>query len=197
MAREDLHRTFRVLGLGALLVLAAACETLNVGSDYDRAANFSGYHTFVLMPRQHAQVSNPLVVQRTEDAIRSYLVGRGYQYVNDPAQADFAVDFTIGSQERTDIRTYPAPWGAPGAVGPGGWWGSPGWGGAYWGNTIDVRQYTQGTLSIDVFDGQTHRPVWHGWAKKTLSQSDIDNSAGPIREAVAAVLAKFPPHGGS
>jgi hypothetical protein len=195
MAREDLHRTVAVLGLGAVLVLAAACETLRVGSDYDRAASFSGYHTFALMPRGHPQVSNPLVIQRAEDAIRGYLVGRGYQYVSNPAQADFTVDFTIGSRERTDIQTYPSPWGGPWAWGPGGWYGTPGWSRPYWGNTIDVRQYTEGTLSIDVFDGQSHRPVWHGWATKTLSQSDIEHSEGPIRQAVSAVLAKFPPQG--
>jgi hypothetical protein len=189
MAREDLRSSIRVLGLAALLMLVAACETLRVGSDYDRTASFSGFHTFVIMPRDHAQVSNPLVVQRTEDSIRSYLQGRGYQYVGDPAKADFVVDFTIGSQERTDIRTYPQPWGTA-----GGWYGSPGWwGGPYWGNTIDVRQYTEGTLSIDVFDGRSHRPVWHGWATKTLSQSDVTNSEEPIRRAVAAVLEKFPP----
>jgi hypothetical protein len=35
--------------------------------------------------------------------------------------------------------------------------------------------------------------VWHGWAKKELTRKDIENSAEPIRNAVAAVLAKFPP----
>ena len=58
---------------------------------------------------------------------------------------------------------------------------------------MDVRQYHEGTLSVDVFDAHTHRPVWHGWAKKDLTRSDIENSAEPIRKAVAAVLAKFPP----
>jgi hypothetical protein len=58
---------------------------------------------------------------------------------------------------------------------------------------LDVRQYHEGTLSVDVFDTHTHRPVWHGWAKKELTRKDIENSAEPIRNAVAAVLAKFPP----
>jgi hypothetical protein len=58
---------------------------------------------------------------------------------------------------------------------------------------MDVRQYREGTLSIDVFDGHTHRPVWHGWAKKELSRKDIEQSETPIRQAVTSVLAKFPP----
>jgi hypothetical protein len=100
------------------------------------------------------------------------------------------VDFTIGSRERTDVTSYPQPW-----VGP--WWGGPGWYGPYWGNQVDVRQYQEGTLSIDVFDARTQRPVWHGWAKKELSRSDIEQSAEPIRRAVEAVLSKFPPSAAS
>jgi hypothetical protein len=62
---------------------------------------------------------------------------------------------------------------------------------------LDVRQYREGTLSIDVFDAKTHRPVWHGWAKKELTRADIENSEGPIRKAVTAILAKFPPGSGA
>jgi hypothetical protein len=195
MAREDLLLPFRALGLGVLALLAMACETLQVSSDYDRAASFAGYHSFALVPREHPQVSNPLVVQRTQDAIKAYLTSRGYEYVTDPAKATFAVDFTLGSQERIDVQSYPQPWGGA-WVGPG-WYGSPGWwGGPYWGNGIDVRQYTEGTLSIDVFDGKTHRPVWHGRATKTLSSSDT-GSEEQIQHAVASVLEKFPPNRGS
>jgi hypothetical protein len=56
-----------------------------------------------------------------------------------------------------------------------------------------VRQYREGTLSIDIFDVKSHRPVWHGWAKKELSRKDIEQSEQPIKHAVAAVLEKFPP----
>jgi hypothetical protein len=44
-----------------------------------------------------------------------------------------------------------------------------------------------------IFDAKTHRPVWHGWAKKELTSKDIAQSEQPIRRAVAAVLAKFRP----
>ena len=172
-----------------LPLVCVACSTLQVGSDYDRAASFSGYHTFVIMQREHKSAHNPLVVSRAEDAIRSELVAKGYANASDPSMADFTVDFTIGSKERTDVSSYPAPYS-----GMGWGWGSWGWwGGAYWGNNVDVRQYREGTLSIDLFDAKSHRPVWHGWAKKELSQKDIAQSEEPIRRAVAAVLAKFPP----
>ena len=170
--------------LGVALALAA-CETMQVGSDYDREHSFTNYRTFTIMERQHRGVRNPLVVQRVQDDIRDGLIRKGYQPASDPSKADFAVDFTIGTKARTDITSYPQPYT--------GWYGPGWWGGAYWGNDIDVRQVHEGTLSIDVFDGQSHRPVWHGWAKKDLSSQDVQQPEEPVRKAVDAVLAKFPP----
>ena len=121
----------------------AGCTTLSVGSDYDRAASFAGLRTFSLMQREHHDVHNPLVATRAQDAIRAELIRKGYQPAADPSTADFSVDFTIGSKERTDVNAYPDPY-----LGAGWGWG--------------------------------HR-------------SDIQNSEAPIRKAVAAVLAKFPP----
>lgn len=171
-----------------LLLVLTGCETLRVGSDYDRSAAFSTYHTFSWLPRDNYGVADPLVVQRTRDAIESALEHKGYRYVSDMAQADFAVDFTVGSRERVDVRTYPRAF-----AGPWGWYGPGWWGYPYWGTGVDVYRYREGVLAIDVFDARTHRPVWHGWAKKPLSRADMEHSAGPIRKAVDAVLARFPP----
>jgi hypothetical protein len=192
MTRQNSSASPFLLPVVLALTVTAGCSTLRVGSDYDRAAKFSNFHSFALMNRAHhgdGVTSNPLVVQRAEDAIKEEMSRKGYQVTTDAALADFTVDFTIGSQERTDVNSYPDPY-----VGLGWGWGRPGWwGGSYWGDSLDVRQYREGTLSIDVFDARSHRPVWHGWAKKELSRKDMENSEQPIRNAVAAVLAKFPP----
>lgn len=169
-------------------VILAGCSSLRVASDYDHAASFAGYHSFSWMVREHRGVANPLVVQRAHDAIEAELKTRGFSEAADPAAADFIVDFTIGSRERTEVNTYPAPYTSSGWWNGQAWWGYP-----YWGGEVDVRQYREGTLSIDVFDAHSLRPVWHGWVRKELSRSDIEHSEAPIRAAVAAVLAQFPP----
>lgn len=178
-------RTLLALVSGLALV---ACAPLRVASDFDHAASFAAYHSFAWMPREHRGPANPLVVQRARDAIETELKARGFSEATDPAAADFVVDFTIGSHERTEVESYPTGYVAPGWWGYRGWWGYP-----YWGTEVDVRQYREGTLSIDIFDGRSHRPVWHGWARKELTRSDIEKSEAPIRAAVAAVLAQFPP----
>jgi hypothetical protein len=183
--------TFMRVAAGALLAAAflAGCEsTPQVGSDADRSANFAGYHSFALVPRNRVVMSfppdalhNPLVVSRIEDEIKQGLQTKGYTLESDPLRADLAVDFTIGAQERIDVRSV-----------PGGWGVGPMWAGTRWGSDIDVRQYREGTLAIDVFDVKTRRPVWHGWAQKELSRKDIEQSATPIHDAVESILAKFP-----
>ena len=185
------HRRWVLPGIALLLPLLlvlTACETLQVGSDYDRSATFSNYHTFTWLPRNNYGIANPLVLEQTRDAIQSALERKGYRYVSGTQPADFAVDFTIGSRERTDVRTYPQPY-----AGPWVWYGPRWWGYPYWGTGVDVYHYREGILGIDVFDARTHRPVWHGWAQKPLSRQDRENSAEPIRKAVDAVLARFPP----
>jgi hypothetical protein len=170
-------RTTAWVLLGSMLAVAA-CSTMHVSSDYDRGAAFSSFHTFTLIVRPHPGIDNPFVEQRTYDAIKAELTSKGFTYVMGPAPADFAVDFTIGARDRLDVHSYPAAYGGP-------WLG--GWG------QLDVRQYKEGTLGIDVFDARSRKPVWHGSGKKELSRSEIEQSQAVIRDAVAAVLANFPP----
>jgi hypothetical protein len=166
-----------LLGAGAALVLAACATQAEISSDYDRSADFAAFHTFTLNQREHPGISNPLVAVRVEQDITAALQRSGYTLAANPASADFLVDFTIGAQDRMDVQSYPAPL-------PGG---------PLWGSNIDVRQYREGTLTIDIFDQRTHRPVWHASAQKELTRKDLQQPAEPVSEAVTSVLAKFPP----
>jgi hypothetical protein len=82
---------------------------------------------------------NPLVIARIEDEVKQGMQRKGYT-PTDPMSADLVVDFTVGARERIDVRSHPGGWG-PGPVWPGGPLGSD----------IDVCQYREGTLVIDVF----------------------------------------------
>ena len=171
-----------ILGASSAFLLACCATKPEIASDYDRSANFAIYHTFTLMHREHPAIPNPLVAIRAEEDITLELQRRGYTLTADPTSADFTVDFTIGAAERTDISSYPAAYSGPWFLG-----------GPYWGGNINVRQYREGTLAIDIFDGHTHRPVWHGWAHNDLTHEDLEQPAEPVSKAVSSVLARFPP----
>jgi hypothetical protein len=164
------------------LLLAACAATLQTGVDFDRAASFASYRSFGWLPRAHSAARNPLNVERVRDALRAELEAKGLRFESDLGRADLAVDFTLSSVERTDITSYPAEF-------RGGWR----WGGGYFGSAVDVRQYREGTLAIDVFETRDHRPVWHGWAQKPLERRDLDDPGNSLRAAVSAVLARYPP----
>lgn len=190
-ATRSRGRTALLAGFASVVALSltlSACETMRVGNNYDRSANFADYHTFTWLPRSEYGVRNPLVIERTREAIQTRLEQKGYTYTSQPDTADFAVDFTVGARQRTNVYVYPAPYG-----GPWYWYGPRWWGYPYWGTGVDVHRYREGVLSVDVFDARTHRPVWHGWAKKSLTRADMEESGPTIRKAVDAVLADFPP----
>ena len=174
------------LGMLSLSLAITGCTTTPTAEDYDHTVNFSNYSTFAFMRRGRPQVEDP-VATHIEDTIKADLTRRNYSLVSNPDIADFVVDFTIGAQERTDTQSYSQQY-------QGNWFrGRPWWGQHYWGDGIDLHDYRQGTLSIDVFDTRSRMPVWHGWSRKELPQHDSSDSDQPVRETVLAVLAWFPP----
>lgn len=178
----------KLVTYGIVFLSLAACSTIQTHSDYDHSAAFGSYHTFAWlgegssgMQRSHG-VRNPFNAQRIHDAINAQLLAKGLTAAPDARSADIVVNYTMGMQDRTDIQSYPVEYRGPWA------WGRP-----YFGDGVDVRTYRQGTLSIDIFDVRTHRPVWHGWATKEITNSDIDQPGPIIQEAVAKILEKYPP----
>jgi hypothetical protein len=176
----------------AVLVTVVAlqgCETINAQSDYDKGFSFAGYDTFAWIS-EHPLVASeagvsPLAEQRIQRAFTDVMQSKGIRYVADAAQADFVVAFSLGSREKVSVTSTPM-YGGYYRMG-GGYWGAP-----YY-QDVDVRQYTQGRLAIDVFDVKERRPVWHGFATKNLTESVRADPEPVIREAVTTILKDFPP----
>jgi hypothetical protein len=170
-----------------IVVMLAACTTMPVGVEFDHSASFAAYHTFACLPGASYGSSDASVVRDAREAIEGELARRGFRRAGDVKTADLMVDFKLGAQTRTQVHTYPPPY-------EGRWWSLQDW----WAHpdsayTLDVRQYREGTLVIDMFDAHSHTLVWHGWAKKELSSSDVEHSRGLIRSAVHSILKRFPP----
>jgi hypothetical protein len=189
--RQEWHANRLRAGISlVLLVLLAACATtLPVRTDFDKQANFSGYRTYtwvsdnpmIIAAGDNPEIS-PLTRSRIITAIENELQRKGYTKAAMRDQADFAVAFTVGTRDRIDINAYPAAY-------RGYWY----WRHTFWDYEIRSQTYQEGMLAIDIFDQRTHKPVWHGFTHKRITGSDRDNPAPVIQEAVAAILAKFPP----
>lgn len=178
-----------VISLSIILGLLASCATtLPVRTDYDRNTDFSSYQTFtwvgdnpLILPKEGNPRISALNRERIVTAIVNELERKGYTMAA-AGEADFAVAYTVGTRDRIDVDSYPLSY-------RGRWYWTP----SYWEYEIRARTYEEGMLSIDIFDQNTHRPVWHGFTHKRITQSDVRDPEPAIQKAVAAILAKFPP----
>lgn len=181
----------------SLFLLGGCAATFEASHDHDANHDFSDYQKFTWISENPMKVGpsvqspNPLLEPRIMSAVEAELVGKGYRKVNTPKDADFVLSFTVGSREKIRVDSYPTMSVGYSAGYPSHW----GWGAAYHCCASDtkVRQYTKGILAIDVFDVKDRRPVWHGVAQKTITESDRENAKETIAAAVAAILAGFPP----
>jgi hypothetical protein len=173
-----------------LAAMLAACATpMKAKSDFDTRNDFSRYQSYawiaddplIAPPDADVRVS-PLNRRRIVEAIETQLAEKGFRKAPDADSADFVVSYTVGARDRINVQSYPVRFRSA--------WG---WGWTYIGTDADVSTYREGTLSIDVFDGRSNQPVWHGWATKRITERDVANAAEQIPIAVAAILRKFPP----
>lgn len=183
----------RVLPLAVLLLLSACAYSPRVATDFDPTANFAGYRTYSWIPPDVPRGMNPLMFRRVQASIDRALQARGYV----PGQpGDFAISFTIGERDRTEINNY-GYWGPGPYMGWGGWggWGHGwGWGGyPYWGGYPSISAYTvtDRSIVIDIYDQPTKRPVWYGVITRTGYPDEVDYSK--LDQTVDTVLARFPP----
>ena len=176
--------------LVAALVLLGGCAGIQTGSYYDETVDFAAYRTFSwvgedpYIPGDTSIPVSPLAREKIKNAIRYELERKGYEYRPDSANADFGVSYTIGTRDKVRIESYPPEFQV------------------YWGRRVPYQYvyyqhvsqetYTRGTLGIDIFELETARPIWHGWAEKTVTESDRRDPDEVIREGVAGIFADFP-----
>jgi hypothetical protein len=184
-------RITRLLALCAVAGLAVGCATAGLRGhfDFDARQDFSRYGSWywmhddpVLHPDGHTPQISAMNRRRIVEAIEAELSGKGFLKAESREAADFVVGFHVGTRDRVEFVYYPWPYRYP--------WD---WYPYAWDYPMSTRTYTEGTLGIDVFDQRTHAPVWHGWLQKRVFRRDVENPEPVIREAVAAVLAGFPP----
>lgn len=185
----------------ALKTIGALCGTLSLGacasisanSDYYAEADFSGYESYAwisdmpfIVPAGYDIAVSPLNQRRIKESVESELAVKGFALAGEPDNADFVISVTVGTREGIDANAYPLRYR-----------GSWGWRNSlfYYGTQVDAQTYTEGVLAIDIFDEETNQPVWHGWAQKRITDSDLVNAAEQIQAAVRAIFADFPPPG--
>lgn len=180
----------------AVLTLAGCATGPNVRSNAAPGVDFAGYRTFsFLSPLSTDRAGfHTLVSQQVVYSARRELEVRGFEFVANPDQADMLVNVHTHVAEQLRVRTTPDPW-----VGTSYWnhrrgryqpwpghtrWPAP--------NRVEVDQFSEGRLSVDLIDRSRNMLVWEGVASKRLTQRTMNDLGPAIDSAMHDVFRQFP-----
>jgi Domain of unknown function (DUF4136) len=161
-------------------LFAATLALASVYADFDHHVNFSCYHTYSWAG---IQAGNSIWQNRIAGAVDAELAARGWRRVSHGGDATISATGTVTERDViwTDFTGFPG-WG----------WG---WGwGAGWDATAITHVIPEdvGNLTINLFDGATHKLIWQATAEKTLSSKPSKNDK-KLQHAVADMFEHFPP----
>lgn len=191
---SELHMR-RLLITISSLVLLGGCATPGptITANANPATDFSGFRTFNFM--------QPLSTDREGGArtpLSSMLIGsmtrelesRGFRQSDSP---DLLVDFFLVTEDRLDVRTTPTTTSMSTRVHPHSRHSMSVWAG----QQTTVRQYTVGTLGIDLVDRADNALAWEGAAQgrvrddvRNMGQGDIDELTRQIMEQFMNIAAR-------
>jgi hypothetical protein len=172
-----------------LLIVLAGCSTMQVHSDYDRAASFAGLKTYDWVKTAKKvtgdpRLDDPALDKRIRELIESQLATQGYTKVSS-GTPDFLVGYLVALEKKLAVSTMNDYYGY-----------RAGWGWSYGAGTGTVTpesytyEYEQGSLIVDVVNPKTHELMWRGSA-----QAEVNRKKGneQLSEAIRRILERFPP----
>lgn len=178
----------KLLFLFSILIIFASCSTIRVSSDFDKAAPFANYKTYAFTNEALALPINDLNRNRLFAAIETELAAKGFTKSDNP---DVFIDIQLKGEE-IQTATASTTGGYPGYGYGGGY--RYGWGGGFSTTTIDYDTYVEGTLFIDMIDGQKKQLVWQGRGTKTLEpDASQKRREENINYAVKQIFMQYPP----
>ena len=177
--------------LAAIALLSGCSSGMQVSQDWNPEVNFSGLETFGWLPETEARPqSQQLVAARITAAVEQTLTAKGLRLTE--SNPDLLIAWDAATEGKQSVSTYGSSYG--GGYGRGRGRGRGGWGGGISYSTTSVNEWNEGTLIIDVFDGQSNELVYHGSAQAKLNESPSpEERTENVNQAVAKIFEKFPP----
>ena len=177
-----MKKIFLLLVIPAILLSACASGPTIVGNT-NPGTDFSAFKTYnffqPLGTDRSGGVRTPLS-SRLISSVNRELISRGMSLSDSP---DLLVDFVVSAEDRIDVRSTPSHtvhrshWNRGFSTWP-----------TY--NTT-VRQYTEGSLIIDLIDPATNTLVGEGGAQNRISSTEFTQQQ--IDEIVSKVMSQLMP----
>ena len=172
--------------LMAALVVGCA-SSYDYKYDYDMDSDFSAFKTYTWIPAaikqgsttaQSAVRSNTLLDKRIREAVEAQLQAEGFTRSDEAP--DVLVVYHTGVQNKVEVTD----WGYTYAGHYGGWAG----------RDIDVYNYNEGTLIVDLVRASDKQLVWRGSATGVVEPgASPEKVQARLNEVVAGIFANYPP----
>lgn len=169
-----------------IVALTAGCSSISINHDWDRDAPFPDYKTYAWLevvqetPKdaKAARQTSELLIQRIKRAVDTQLAAKGF--TRDSENPDLLVMYHTGVQQKVNVTD----WGYRYSY---DYWG-------YGGRNIDVYEYDEGTLIIDLIDFKAKELVWRGSGTRSVdSHWTPEKADAVINDAVQKIFTKYPP----
>jgi Domain of unknown function (DUF4136) len=170
-----------------LLAMTGCASGPTIRSSMDESVDFNRFRTFdFLVPlgtdREGFQT---LISQQLVGSAERELLARGL--TRTATNPDLLINFSANLDQR--LRITQSPGTSAGSMNRhrrGFYTTWPSY------QQTDIRQYTQGTLGIDVIDAARRQLIWEGVAVGRVTQSTTDNIGPVLNNAVVDIFHNFP-----
>ena len=185
--RNVYQNLLRTCSLLALFMLASCASGPTIRSSMDESVDFNRFRTFdFLVPlgtdREGFQT---LISQQLVSSAERELLARGL--TRTATNPDLLINFSANLDQRLRITQSPGTSAGSFNRHRRGFYNTwPSY------QQTDIRQYTQGTLGIDVIDAARRQLIWEGVAISRVTQSTTDNLGPVLDDAVVDIFRDFP-----
>lgn len=193
---SGVNRPARYLLVVLSIVLAGCAATPTVRTDSAPGTDFASFRTFgFVTPLSTDRAGfHSLVSQQLMFSTRRELEVRGLEFVADPAAADVLVNFYVDVTENLRVRSTPDRWAGP------TFWNhrrgryDPWRGHAHWPSPsrVEVTQFSEGRLNVDLIDRSRNMLVWEGVASQRLTQRTMNDLGPAMDTAVHEIFRELP-----
>jgi hypothetical protein len=174
--------------LAVLGTLGGCASGPTIRVDKDPNVDVTRYRTFGFFEPlgTDRQGYESLLSQRLKEVTQSELEKHGYRF--DQISPDLLVNFGARLSNRIQVTNVPAGFDTWGYYGYRRGLYRP-WIGM---NEQEVREYREGTLTIDLVDASEKQLVWQGMAEGRVTEETMSDVSAAVRTAVIDILAKLP-----
>lgn len=169
----------RFLAILAFVMLIGCASGPKVRSQTDTTTDLGRFSTYGFGNEAGgSQGYASFVEQHVRAAVAREMERRGYR---PDASPDLLVYYALVTKEKLQVSQMPATYG--------------GWRRGYAVASVyqtDVRQYTEGTLAIDVVDRAKSSLAWQGTAIGQIKEKSLENPQPAIDAVVAQIFSNYP-----